>query len=706
MDDEGRTQPSFEVLDDGDSIAVVDPLERRRLVLDVPAVSILEPERADPFQVPVDTVVAIQAARIQLRDAVGVVVRDERGEMVTEVQPLTETDLPAGVYQVELNAPIKVCLFVESALTITASVDTIAIEFPQQCRVHLGARSYHRRPAATVTTTDDPAAVAAALSVLGSALKTTSPERAYPTLRGHPPAIELGDELRLPSGLDRPETGVTIAVLGSYRALYAVAPLAYYLGAEVTISDRPGIVTEAGSVHGFEGSPRGLERGIERVLKQVFFLDCLIRTEGFYRLPLAERAAVEPQVDLDFAQLYDRPLARRLEAYLDVPFETVEPHLPPWNLIAHVPPTADQVEALPYVIDNLAIVRAPDAEPLSSAEVRTAVLADYAEGKSRSSPRGAGVRSGRAANERPDDERILRLAETDSMVDAWFGEGAPLNATKSLPQAYRNRLERSDSEPPIDVAVVCNEMTMESESAIADAVYGSGDDTPSDVALHRDVNVAELRSLFASDVDFVHYIGHTTADGFHCRDGRLDAATLDAAGAGTFFLNSCRSYRQGMHLIEAGCVGGVVTLSDVNDEGAAIVGQTMARLLNAGFPLRAAVQLASQASVVGGHYIVVGDGTADLVPPENGLPLACRVAAVDDHQFDVTFLVFLPREGGMGTTVYPLLASNDSHYLAPGPVTTFRVSEQELRDHLTIQPVPVISDGELILDGFLDRLGG
>ena len=34
-----------------------------------------------------------------------------------------------------------------------------------------------------------------ALSTLSSALKTTSVERSYPTLRGHPPALELGDAL-------------------------------------------------------------------------------------------------------------------------------------------------------------------------------------------------------------------------------------------------------------------------------------------------------------------------------------------------------------------------------------------------------------------------------------------------------------------------------------------------------------------------------
>lgn len=693
--------PSFELVEDGQGVEVLDPIERRRCTLQVPAVDALEAEPGDPFDVPVDAAAGFRAERVRLREYVDVVVRDGSGEMVAEVKPLTESALPAGEYQVDLNGPIKLCLHVESELTVSGSMEGVSIDFPEPRRVSVGARSYHRRPASTITTPADPDGVAAALSVLGSALKTTSPERSYPTLRGHPPAIEIGDELRVPTALSRPDTGVSIRVRPAYEQLFAVAPLAYYLGAEVVAGGRPRIVTDAGLVHPLDGRPGGVEREAERVLKRAFFLDCLVRTEGIYRIPLAERAAIDSLVDVDHERLYADSLAGRLEASLSLPFETIEPHLPTWNLVAHVPPAADRVEVLPYVIDSLAVVRSPDARSLSPSTVRTSVLSAYLAGKTGSGSDGRTRGGGEAER---DDDRIVRLAATDSMEDAWFGASAPLNGTKSLAQAYRNRFERSDRGWPIDIAVVCNERDMDAESTLADSVYGSREEFIFDVTLHRDVATAELRDVLASEVDFLHYVGHTTAEGFHCRDGVLDAGTLEGVGVGTFFLNSCRSYRQGRRLIEAGSVGGVVTLSHVNDAGAAAVGRTMARLLNRGFPLRAALDLAGLSSPVGGHYIVLGDGTFDLAAAESGLPVVCRVAEVDERRYDATIEVFLPREGGMGATVFPLLEGNERHYLAPGRVETFRVTDADLERYLTRHPVPVLYDGELLLEGAVDRL--
>lgn len=704
MESNERVVPSFEPLDDGRGIEVVDPVERRRLPLYGVSTGDLEVGCDDRFVMPVDIVGAFHAERIRLDDVVDVVVRDGDGKMVTQVEPLTESDLPAGEHLVELNGPIKVYLLVESALTVSSEADGVTIEFPRTARIRIGARSYHRRPAATITTPGDPEAMATAVSMLGSALKTTSPERAYPTLRGHPPAIELGEELHVPSGLSAPESGVTIEVSGAYESLYAVAPLAYYLGARVRIGDRPRIVTDTGFVHPLGGGDGNVEGEVERVLKQAFFFDCVTRTEGYYRIPLRERAAIEPTTDLDFERLYDQSLPRRLEAYLEVPHETIEPHVPTWNVIAHVPPTADRIEVLPHVIDDLALVRSSGAQALSPTNVRAAVLTEYFDGKTRSNAGAGAGRSARSGRDESEGEQIVQIAETESMEDAWFGASAPLNATKAHPQAYRHRLERTSREWPIDIAVVCNDREMEDEHDIADAVYGSHHAFPFEVTLHWDLTVDELGAVCTDEVDFLHYIGHTTADGFDCRDGRLDAATLDAVGVEMFFLNSCRSYRQGLHLIEAGAVGGVVTLSEINERGAATVGRTMAELLNRGFPLRAALQIAARTSVVGGQYIAVGDGTADLSSAENGIPLVCRVDRVDGHRYDVAIQVFLPREGGMGTTVYPLLESNDQHFLAPGIVDTFRVSGEELGEYLTWHPVPVVFEGDLILEDQIESL--
>src|SRR5699024_3463049 len=152
------------------------------------------------------------------------------------------------------------------------------IEFGDETEIVVGARSHHSRPATTLTTPADPERMMRAVSTFGSALKTFSPERSYPTLRGHPPAVELGDELDL-NGLTPPETGVTIEVPSTYRSVFVVAPLAYYLGARVRPSETPRVRTETGFTHSLDGA-LGFERSVERTLKQVFFVDCLVRTDG------------------------------------------------------------------------------------------------------------------------------------------------------------------------------------------------------------------------------------------------------------------------------------------------------------------------------------------------------------------------------------------------------------------------------------------
>jgi hypothetical protein len=172
-----------------------------------------------------------------------------------------------------------------------------------------------------------------AVSTFGSALKTTSPERSYPTLRGHPPLVELGDHLRVPDGLEPPDTGITIEVPATRQAACVAAPLAYYLGATVEPGDRPRIVAD-GTEHRLDR--HDLETGVERSLKRAFLLDCVARTEGWYRTPLAARDAVEPHLDRDLADLYDAPLAERLAAALALPFDAVADALPAWPLAAYV----------------------------------------------------------------------------------------------------------------------------------------------------------------------------------------------------------------------------------------------------------------------------------------------------------------------------------------------------------------------------------
>ncbi|WP_144240020.1 hypothetical protein [Haladaptatus cibarius] len=681
----------FEPLTDAD-LAVIDSIERRRYVLGVS--SVVNPEPADEtlFHFPVDRAVRISTDELRLDQRVDTFVRGARGEPLFEVSSDTNEQLPAGTYTVELNAPVKLYLRVDGELSVRATMDSVVFGF-DPAEVRIGARSYHKHPAVTVTTTDDPEDVFSALSSLSSALKTTTCERSYPTLRGHPPSVELGDELHVPDELERPDTGVRLELPPTLRSAYVSAPLAYYLGAEMVPGDDPKLVAD-----GFEYllSEANFETEIERVLKQVFFLDCLTRTEGYYRVDLYEREQAERTADLtlDFTDLYDRPIAEQLPEYLSVSFDRLAPWIPRWPLTAHVAPTPERIEALPFVVNDLGIVKTPRATPASVDNMLSSALDSFLRTtRSESTTRDEGTTRGWRKN----DSRFVCVHADESLEQAWFADDIPLRATKAMPQAFRNKLDRKPNADTIDIAVVCNDSAMAADEGVETA-YGRRPEVAFDVTFHDDCSTDELRSVLEFDVDFLHYVGHIDDEGFRCRDGALDATTLTTVGVATFLLNACQSYEQGVALIDAGAVGGVVTFHEVVNDGAAKIGYAMARLLNLGFPLRSALALARAESIVGSHYLVVGDGSADVVQVEDGVPTLCDIVTRDDGEYDVTPRTYPSREGKVGTMAFPLVESNDQHFLVPGATRTFRLTADELRQYLVWHQSPVRKDGDLVWD--------
>ncbi|PSP88947.1 hypothetical protein BRC90_06450, partial [Halobacteriales archaeon QS_4_69_34] len=191
-------------------LTVVDPIERHRYPLDTSGTVSPEPAATEEFHFPVDAAVKVRTAAVTLPNVVLTYVREgsetETGAIRAEVADFAFETLPRGTYTIELNATVKLYLRVEAPVQITTDLETggMDIGFDEPTEVVVGARSYHNQPAGTVTTPDDPADVMRAVSAFGSALKTTNAERSYPTLRGHPPTVECGEELRVPEHLAPP----------------------------------------------------------------------------------------------------------------------------------------------------------------------------------------------------------------------------------------------------------------------------------------------------------------------------------------------------------------------------------------------------------------------------------------------------------------------------------------------------------------------
>jgi hypothetical protein len=687
-------------LADGTGLEIHDRIEdvRFELYTDTP----VEPTRVstDPFRFPVTTAVEIDATTLDVPLSWDVHVRDDAGDVVETTVEGGRAETDHGLYEIEImNTPVKLYARTRAAVRVESTDRWRRLSLRDADGVTLGIRSRHKQPGATIRVPDDPTAVARAVSTFGSALKSTSPERSYPSLRGHPPLVERADSLSIPAELDTPETDVRIEVPPRLSAVYRVTPLAYYLGATVEIESEPTLI--AGSTD-LSLSPAGLdfETRVNRVLQQQLFCDCLVRTEGLYPEELHERTAVESSVGLDFASLYDAPLADRIVAYDAVPFDLVEPHLPTWPLTVDVEPSPTHRSSLPFLARSLALVRTPEkrtpADVSSSGEVAGFLRSGSNEsGEADEPPVAGGVNAvpRRSAGPVAPGDELFDPEPADSISQAWLGEGYPLGAIKPNVAAAKRRFTETVNEAgEITVRVVCNDREMSTE--ITEELYGFRDLVEFEVTVHRELSVAELRQLLEDDADFFHYVGHIDETGFACADGSLDARTLDDTGVKAFLLNACASYRQGEALVEAGARGGIVTLSTVFNEQAMELGRAAARMLNRGYPLDATLAILDEGPLASHRYGVVGDRRVRVCQSENGTPTFLNVTTVADR-YEIEFYNYPTTQFDVGSTATPWIAQDGSYYLTGGRLDTYRITGEKLDEfvHRTGE-FPALVDGE------------
>ncbi|MFU1781836.1 hypothetical protein ACM16X_10685 [Haloarcula japonica] len=679
---------TFEPLADRPGLEVIDQIERQRYRIHTPTPIALREGATDVFQYPVGDAVQIRTRAIELPTVVMVYVRDDDGTIAAEVAQFESETLPADDYVLDPLTQIKTYMRVEdTAIEVTVDSERTRIEFDSPTDLLIGARSQHDRPAATVTTTEQPADVMAAVETFGSALKAHDPERSYPTLRGHPPAIEMGDSLDIPTDIDSPDTGVTLELPPDLASIFVAAPLSYYLGASLVPASEPRLTTDTGFTYSLD-TARGFESEVGRTLKRLFFLDCVTRTEGFHQIDLHERAAIEPYVDLDFESLYQRPLAEQVATYLQVPYDVIEDHIPKWRLTTHIDPVPANAEQLPYVVDDLAIVRTHQQQRLNQASVPAEAEAEFT--RDDVITRAASSETGTATAETD----YVEPQAHDSLEQAWIGDSIPIGASKLTKAAFEHRLDRDTNAEDITIRVVQNDARMDEERQLVDEVYGTRDDLPFDVTVHDNLTTAELRTVLTTDAEFFHYIGHTEHDGFVCSDGKLDVTTVDSVGIDTFLLNACNSYNQGLALVEKGAIAGIVTLNEVLNDGAVRIGEAVARLLNCGFPLRAALTIARGESILGGQYIVVGDGSVTVTQAESGTPNMLKIET-EESGYTVKMTAYSTDNRGLGSLIIPYIKSIDEHYLSSGTIGEFSVSESELLRFLSMEEVPVRTENGL-----------
>ncbi|WP_436929325.1 hypothetical protein [Halosimplex halobium] len=690
------TRPQIRPHPSRDGVQVVDPIQETQFSLltpDDPGIDDCDPDR---FHFPADVGATVRTTAVETPYFVPLWIRDAAGNTVAEVNDRESVSLPPGRYNVELaTTQVKLQFAVDAGLEVTSMEDTVRLALSETDRIHVGARSVHEQPAATVTTTEDPSDLMTALSTLGSALKTTSCERSFPSLRGHPPLVELGEELDIPSSIEPPETNVGIEVPPIEEYIYPVVPLAYYTGARIESGPSPRIAGEDWSFP-LDGDD-GFEAEVERVLKHVFLMDCVTRTEGYYEVDLHERAEVESRVDLDFVDVYEQPLSEQLRTYLDVPFDAVADVVPKWKLTADVRPDAANVSALPFLANELAVVRCPSTR--QSRDEALEELTDQVESFFRNNPdalrRSARSKTRSESSSSTASPEIFRPDPADSIEQAYVGEGLPVGASKMTVDAYYRRLDfEPTTDPQIQVVVVCNDQEMTDENVVSE-IYGTRDWIEFDIVFREQLTTMEMRELLRSDVDFLHYIGHVDDEGLRCTDGYLDTRHLSEVNVSAFLLNACDSYEQGRGLVDAGAMAGIATVTDIVNEAATSVGRTAAKLLNQGFSLAATVSIIKEYEQIGHHYLVIGDASSSIVENQSGTPNKAMVEGSGPETYELSLYGYPTLSTPMGTMFVPQLEGISSFYLNSGLMGSYVLDEATALEFLHKQDVPVEIDGSL-----------
>jgi len=535
--------------------------------------------------------------------------------------------------QIETNITIFILFTGTGDLHRTSPGGSVILNFPDLMEFTIGIRSRARIPRSTIHTSSRIRDMAAAVSHLSCALETISPERSYPTLRRHPPNIELDKKLTVPDDIIKstPETGINFHISEDISDLFIVAPLVYYLGASITIDDgSPTLeLTDVGRTYEFS-SGHALQDEVSSLLHRFFYLDCLVREEGPYGATVEEMELLD-ELDLNTSEAYHASIQNRVNMYLDVLYEEIKFSLPEWTLSTYVTPSPEDITILPHLLDRLSLIQIASGSPVDDKQLIEESLSDFYRTRGR-----VGV-----------DGNFITVGDRTGLYHNWVADGIPIDGWKMIPAAFENRFEYPSDNSPISITVVLNDSRMKNEyEEVLDIYRQRSEQLLIDIEIHQNISRDDLREVFCSSSDFLHFIGHCTAYGLHCHDQPVSISSLDNSEVQTFFLNACNSYTEGIELIKKGSIAGVVTLDRVLDNSAAVFGATFARLLINGFSIGRALELARRRILPTHQYLVLGDGTHQISQGDDVFPGTTLIGLSENGEYKIGLDVSPVRQVG------------------------------------------------------------
>ena len=617
-----------------------------------------------------------------------------------------ELTLPPDDYLIRIEASVRVFLRVEAGVTLRRrDAEALRIEFSEPTTVSFAFGSHVDLPSDEIVVPETPDGVATALTALSAANETTSPDRTWPTLRNRPPAIRFGETTRLPEDvLGAGENTEIEAILPpDLGTLLPMASLVHYLGAAVTVAPDADPHLDIGGREERLGTGSTLTERASDILRRCFYLDCVARTAGPHGGPLSVRDVFDT-LELDADRLYDASLAERARTYLDRDFDRVRESFPEWHLSMYVEPTYEHVGILPHVVDTLPFFFHPTSETLT--KKKWLALGLTGSGYETFQLRGDGDPKDHAT-----PGKIGREVSNVNLVNpdlgpgrnhGWLADGVPIDAFKSLPEAYENRdsyLDESDSE--LSVTLVINDTKMdrrllgdeerpgmdEERDATVEHYERRAEDLNIDLTVREGVRDLELARIFESENDLVHYVGHHTEDGLECVSRTLSADQIDQSRTETFFLNACGSYPFGEQLVRKGSVAGGVTFESVPDESAFRVGSTFAGLITMGHSVARGLMIAREQSFASKDYAVVGDGTHQVMQSDTLIPPEIKLLNREDGNFDLVRKNNTPRF--LGGVYQTSIGEEDYSYLF-GEEKLDNISTKRLIQYLDTCQSPIV----------------
>ncbi|WP_058365285.1 hypothetical protein [Haloparvum sedimenti] len=603
---------AFEV--DGSSVRVRDTLHEEALTLHAGRDVDPQPALTDLFVAPVDAAVSFRTDGLRVGAHTGAIVRDGAGEHIGGFSE-DWVDHPRGTYVVDVSGPVKLYVRIPDT-ELSGGYETtehaggrLHLDFDGTRTVTVGARSLHERPEARITVPDDPTALAEAFSYLGSSIKEFSPERSWPTLRGYPPAIRRGDELRIPDALSKPQNGVTVRVPATYAALYEVAPLAFYLGADIETGERPELRLENGYVEPLETPTERLAERADALLGRVLLLDSLVRVGGYFSN--VRHVYDDIAGDLPFypPELYDASLSAQLMEYLEVSPSLLDPHVPERPLRATLRDDPADAELIPHLLNDLASVSVD-------------------RGGERSA---AGAGGGSTARD------ALAVGRTNRPVSS--GE------TLLVPGAYEAGLDRSPREVPDgEVLFVADGEHAAEWRRVRNAVTAELDPPVSTGDLLVDPTREALAAALGDGYDFVCCLLPAVDGGVACADGVLSPDEVDAVDAWGLLLAG-----PGAPDVSAAlCDRGVVTALATADRPTPTIARRLLRCLVRGHGFAEAARFVGDREI-GDHWIV-GAQPRPVFRREGGsVPIRVSVESEAPDSYRVSVWAHFVRENRIGS---------------------------------------------------------